>query len=106
MRKVAIVGIGTMPWRSRYADKSFRALSLEASKKALQHAGVSHKDIDNVVYSIYCETMLRQQIPTPLLQDYLGVQGTSSLRVAAGAAGSGYALQAAYAEIASVGRIR
>jgi len=101
MRKVAIVGIGTMPWRSRYADKSFRALSLEASKKALQHAGVSHKDIDNVVYSIYCETMLRQQIPTPLLQDYLGVQGTSSLRVAAGAAGSGYALQAAYAEIAS-----
>ena len=101
MKKVAIVGIGTMPWRSRYEDKSFRALGLEASKKALQHAGVSNKDIDNVVYSIYCETMLRQQIPTPLLQDYLGTQGTSSLRITAGAAGDGYALAAAYGQIAS-----
>ena len=101
MKKVAIVGIGTLPWKSRYSDKSFRALALEASKKAFQHAGITHKDVDNVVYSIYCETMLRQQIPTPLLQDYLGTSGSSSLRVAAGAAGTGYALTAAYSQIAS-----
>ncbi|MCL5960779.1 MAG: thiolase family protein, partial [Chloroflexi bacterium] len=101
MRKVAVVGIGTLPWRSRYADKSFRALALEASKNALTHAKLTQRDVDNVVYSIYCETMLRQQIPTPLLQDYLGTQGTSSLRVAAGAAGEGYALSAAFAQIAS-----
>lgn len=101
MKKVGIVGIGTLPWRSRYADKSFRALALEATKKAIEDAKVKPQDIDNVVYSIYCETMLRQQIPTPLLQDYIGLQGASSLRVPAGAAGEGYALSAAYAEVAS-----
>ena len=52
MRKVAVVGIGTLPWYSRYADKSFRALALEATKKALQEAGLTSKDVDNVVYSI------------------------------------------------------
>ncbi len=101
MRKVAIVGTGTLPWKSRYADKSFRALSLEASKKALQQAGITQKDVEHVTHSIYCETMLRQQIPEPLLQDYLGTQGTSSTRVTAGAAGELYALQSAYTQIAS-----
>src|SRR3972149_8599015 len=101
MKKVAVVGIGTMPWRSRYADKSFRELAFDAAKKAFQHACLTPKDMDNVVYSIYCETMLRQQIPTPLLQDYLGLQGASSLRVPAGAAGEGYALSAAVGQIAS-----
>ena len=101
MKKVAVVGIGTLPWRSRYADKSFRALALEASKKALANAGLAQKDIDNVVYSIYCETMLRQQIPTPLIQDYIGMQGAGSLRVPGGAAGEGYAFSGAFAEVAS-----
>ena len=101
MRRVAVVGIGTLPWRSRYADKSFRELGFAATQKALQNAKLSPKDIDNVIYSIYCETMLRQQIPTPLLQDYLGMQGASSLRVPAGAAGEGYALSAAVGQIAS-----
>ena len=101
MKKVAVVGIGTLPWRSRYGDKSFRALALEASKKALANAGLAQKDIDNVVYSIYCETMLRQQIPTPLVQDYIGMQGAGSLRVPGGAAGEGYAFSAAFAEVAS-----
>jgi acetyl-CoA acetyltransferase len=101
MRKVAVVGIGTLPWRSRYDDKSFRALAFDAAKKAFEHAKLTPKEVDNVVYSIYCETMLRQQIPTPLLQDYLGVQGASSLRVPAGAAGAGYALSAAFGQVAS-----
>jgi acetyl-CoA acetyltransferase len=101
MRKVAIVGSGTLPWKSRYAEKSFRALALEASKKALQHAGVTAKDVEHVTQSVYCETMLRQQIPEPLLQDYLGTQGTSSTRVTGGAAGEMYALQSAYAQVAS-----
>lgn len=101
MRKVAIVGVGTLPWKSRYAEKSFRALGLEAAKKALAHAGITQKDVDHVTHSIYCETMLRQQIPEPLLQDYLGTQGTSSTRVTGGAAGELYALESAYAQVAS-----
>lgn len=43
---------------SRYADKSFCALALEAAKNALEDARLPKKEIDNVVYSInrYLET--------------------------------------------------
>ena len=54
MKKVGIVGIGQLPFKSRYADKSFLALALEATKKALDDAKVSKEDIDAVIYSIYC----------------------------------------------------
>ena len=101
MRKVGIVGIGTVPWQARNADKTFRALGLQVAKKALENAKISKEDIDNIVYSIYCEVMIRQQIPSILMQDYLGFQGLPSLRVEAGAAGEGYALSAAYAQIVS-----
>lgn len=101
MRKVAVVGIGTEPWQMRNADRTFRSLGLQVVKKALADAKISKKDVDNVVYSIYCESMIRQQIPSILMQDYLGFQGLSSLRIEAGAAGEGYALTAAYAEVAS-----
>jgi acetyl-CoA acetyltransferase len=85
----------------RNADKTFRGLALQVVKKAFEHAKLPKSVIDHVVYSIYCETMLRQQIPTVLLQDTLGFQGLSSLRVEAGAATEGYALAAAYANIAA-----
>lgn len=101
MRKVAVVGIGTVPWQMRNAERTFRSLGLQVVKKALANAKISKKDVDNVVYSIYCESMIRQQIPSILMQDYLGFQGLPSLRIEAGAAGEGYALSAAYAQIAS-----
>jgi acetyl-CoA C-acetyltransferase len=101
VRRVAVVGIGSVPWKARNADKTFRALGLQVSKKAFEDAKISKKDVDNVVYSIYCEVMIRQQIPSILMQDYLGFQGLPSLRIEAGAAGEGYALSAAYAQIAS-----
>ncbi len=101
MKKVAVVGIGTLPWQARNEDKTFRSLALEAVKKALEDAKLSRADIDLVIYSIFSEVMLRQQIPTVLLQDYLGFQGLPSLRIEAGAAGEGYAFNAAYGQIAS-----
>lgn len=101
MRRVAVVGIGTVPWQARNADKSFRALGFQAAKKAFEDAKIPRQEVDNVVYSIYCEAMIRQQIPSILMQDYLGFQGQQSLRVEAGAAGEGYALAAAYAQIVS-----
>jgi acetyl-CoA C-acetyltransferase len=52
MRKVGIVGVGQLPFKSRYADKSFLALALEATKKALDDAKISKEDVDEVVYSI------------------------------------------------------
>lgn len=101
MRKVAIVGIGTTPWKMRNAERTFRSLGLEVVKKAIADAKIAKQDVDNVVYSIYCESMIRQQIPSVLMQDYLGFQGLPSMRIEAGAAGEGYAFSAAYAQIAS-----
>ena len=101
MRKVAIVGVGTIPWRSRYEDYTWRALGLQVSKKALEDARITVKDIDSVVYSIYCDLMMRQQSPTPLIQDYLGMEGKPCVRLMAGATGEMYALYAAFSQIAS-----
>lgn len=100
MKRIGVVGIGTVPWQSRNTD-SFRALGYQAVKKALKDAKITTKEIDNVVYSIYCEVMIRQQIPSILMQDYLGLQGLPSLRIEAGAAGEGYAFSAAYSQIVS-----
>ena len=101
MRKVAVVGIGTTAWKSRNAERTFRSLGLEVVKKALGDAKIAKQDVDNVVYSIYCESMIRQQIPSVIMQDYLGFQGLPSLRIEAGAAGEGYAFSAAFAQVAS-----
>lgn len=101
MRKVAVVGIGTTPWKMRNAERTFRSLGLEVVKKAIADAKIAKQDVDNVVYSIYCESMIRQQIPSVLMQDYLGFQGLPSMRIEAGAAGEGYAFSTAYAQIAS-----
>ena len=101
MRKVAVVGIGTTPWKMRNAERTFRSLGLQVVKKAIADAKIAKQDVDNVVYSIYCESMIRQQIPSVLMQDYLGFQGLPSLRIEAGAAGEGYAFSAAYAHVAS-----
>jgi acetyl-CoA C-acetyltransferase len=101
MRKVAVVGVGTMPWQMRNSAQSFREMSLNVVKKALDHAKLSKSDIESIVYSIYCEVMMKQQNPTALLQDYLGFSGLPEVRVEGGAAGDGYALAAAHGLIAS-----
>jgi acetyl-CoA C-acetyltransferase len=101
MKKVAIVGIGTAPWQMRNSSQTFRALAMEVVKKALAHSRLSKEDVDNVVYSIYCETMMKQQNPTILLQDYLGFQGIPDIRIEAGAATESYALDAAVSKLAS-----
>jgi acetyl-CoA C-acetyltransferase len=101
MRKVAIVGVGQLPFRSRYPDKSYLRMAMEVSKKALEDAGLSPKDIDGAVYPIPCEIMLRQQFPEVWLQDYLGLHGKPMLKVTALAATSGHGVYAAFAWIAS-----
>ena len=101
MRKVAIVAVGTIPWRSRYDEYTWRAIGLQATKKALEEAELTVKDIDSVVYSIYCDLMMRQQSPTPLIHDYLGMEGKPCVRVMAGAGGAMYTLYAAFTQVAS-----
>ena len=101
MRRVAVVGVGQLPYRSRYADKTYLALAYEATKRALLDAKLETKDVDAVTYGIYCPVYLRQEQPDIFLQDYLGMQGKPSLRVSAGAATGGCAVYAAYNQVAS-----
>ncbi len=101
MERVAIVGVGSLPWKSRYQAKTARAMALNATQSALADAGLAKSDIDGVVYSIYCDTMLMQQHPGMMIQDYLGLEGRPSLRVTAGAATGGYSLYAGFTHVAS-----
>ncbi len=98
---VAAVGVSQLPFKSRYANKSYQALAYEATTKALNDARLTVKDIDAVVYSIYCPLMMRQDGPDIYIHDYLGFQGKPSVRVAAGAATGGCAMFSAYMQIAS-----
>lgn len=101
MRKVAVVGVGQLPFRSRYPDKLYIELAYEATKRALEDARISIQDIDSAVYSVYCEIMMRQQIADCQIHDYIGLSGKTGLRVAAGASTGGHAMRVAFAEVAS-----
>lgn len=101
MATVDIIGIGTTPIVERNLSRTFKGLAFDVAKKAMEDAGISKEDIGHVVYSIHSEAMLLQQIPTLLLQDYLGFQGLASTRLEAGAATEGYALAAASDRIRS-----
>lgn len=101
MRKVGIVGVGQLPFKSRYVDKTYRALAFEATKRALSDAGLRVADVDAVVYAIFNEIMMRQQMGELYLHDYLGMAGKPCLRVSAGGATGGHALRVAFGQIAS-----
>ncbi len=101
MRKAAIIGTGILPWQSRHLEYTDRGLALAAVMRALSDAGIDKSLVDTVIYSIFSETVLRQQIPTETMQDALGLDDLRSLRVEAGSATGLYALYAAYAEVAS-----
>ncbi|MBI2959953.1 MAG: thiolase family protein [Betaproteobacteria bacterium] len=101
MRKAAIIGTGTLPWRSRYVDQTDRGLAYHSVKRALEDAGIAKDRVDSVIYSIFSETVLRQQIPSEPMQDTLGLDNKKTLRIEAGNATGLYALYAAYAEVAS-----
>ncbi len=101
MNKVAIVGVGTLPWRSNYDDHVWYDLALEATKKALNDARIPKESIDLVVYSIFCEIMIRQQIADRILHEYLGLIPKPTLRPNAGSAADIASLYTAYTAVAS-----
>jgi acetyl-CoA C-acetyltransferase len=101
MKKVAIVGVGTVPWRSRYEDKTWLALGFEAAQNALADARLAKDDIDMAIYSCFCELMLRQQIMSYIIHEYLGLQAKPSLRTNAAGAADIASLYAGFCEVAS-----
>jgi acetyl-CoA C-acetyltransferase len=101
MRRVAVVGVGQIPFQARCAEKTYLALAYEATKRALEDAHVEVKDLDAVTYAIYCPIYMRQEQPDIFLHDYLGMGGKPSLRISAGAATGGCAMYAAFNQVAS-----
>ena len=101
MQKVGVIGVSQLPFQSRYLDKTYFALSLEAAKKAFADCGLTAKDMDGLIDSIGDDLLLRQQFPDAYILDYLGMNGKRVHRITAGAATEGHALYAAYCQIAS-----
>jgi acetyl-CoA C-acetyltransferase len=96
-----VIGVGQIPFRSRYADLRFDELAMRAAKAAVEDAGIRIDQIDSAVYSVYSELLIRQATPDVMLHDYLGLNGKPGQRVTDGAASGVYAVKAAWADIAS-----
>lgn len=100
-REVAVIGVGQLPFKTRYADLNYQELGYEATALALRDAGLGASDLSGAIYAIYSDLLLRQQTPETMIHEYLGLRGKPALRVTAGASTGAYALRVAYAEIAS-----
>ncbi len=74
-RKVAVVGLGQMPFKTRYPDRNYQELAFEASALAMDDAGIGIDDISSAVYAIYSDMLLRQQTPETMIHEYLGLGG-------------------------------
>lgn len=101
MRKVAVVGIGTTKFKSRWVDRTYFELGFDATKMALKDAGLSREDIDCCVYGMYNDFFARQYQPDMLMHDYIGMPPKPSVRVNTGGATGGSALRIGFAEVAS-----
>src|SRR5271163_1111750 len=101
MKRVAIIGVGTTPFRPRFKDKTYYELAFDAAKETFADAGISHTQIDSAVYGIYNEFFQRQVQPDLYVHDYLGLGGKPAMRVNTGGATGGSALRAGFQEVAS-----
>ena len=101
MRRVAIVGIGTTKFKARWIDRTYYELGYDATKMALEDAGLSRGDIDCVVYGMYNDFFARQYQPDMIMHDYIGMPPKPSVRVNTGGATGGSALRIGYSEVAS-----
>jgi len=93
MRRVAVVGVGTTPFKARWRDKSYFELAFDATKAALDHAGMTKDDIECCVYGIYNDFFERQFQPDLYVHDYLGMAprpaGGSAIRIGVSEVASG-----------------
>lgn len=101
MGRVAVVGVGNTPFKARHADKTFQRLAYESVKTALRDAGASPGDVESAVYAIYNDFFEHCAMPDHHVHYLLGLARKPGLRVSTGGATGGYAMRAAYAEVAS-----
>lgn len=101
MKRVGVVGIGNTPFKSRHIDKTFPRLAYESVKAALEDAGASKDDVESVVYAIYNDFFEHAMMPDHHIHYLLGLARKPGMRVTTGGATGGYAVRAAFAEVAS-----
>lgn len=102
-KKVAVVGVGLIPWKSRYADKTYYELAMDVTKAALQDASISASDVDTVVHGMsdLMVAWVRQCCASTTVQDYIGMAGKPSVHVSAGAVTGAMAVRQGALEILS-----
>lgn len=101
MNRVAVVGIGNTPFKARQPDKTFPRLAYESVKAALADAGADKADVESVVYAIYNDFFERCAMPDHHVHYQLGFARKPGVRITTGGATGGYAVRAAFAEVAS-----
>jgi acetyl-CoA acetyltransferase len=101
MDKVAVVGVGNTPFKARHIDKTFPRLAYESVKAAMEDAGADRSDIESVVYAIYNDFFEHCMMPDHHIHYLLGLARKPAVRITTGGATGGYAIRAAFAEIAS-----
>jgi len=60
MRRVAVVGLGTTPFRARWIEKTYYELALDAAKMAMEDAGIGRERIDCVVHGARVKAVFRE----------------------------------------------
>lgn len=99
--RVAIVGISAFPFRVRHPSYTYFRMAYETTKRVLDDAQLSIKDIDAAIYGIYNDFFERQFMPDIIVHDQIGMILKPGTRVTTGGATGGYALRTAYMEVAS-----
>ena len=101
MNRVAVVGVGNTAFAARHADKTFPRLAYESVKAALEDAGAQKEDVESAVYAIYNDFFEHCAMPELHIHYLLGIARKPSVRITCGGATGGYAMRAAFAEVAS-----
>ncbi|NYT05672.1 MAG: thiolase domain-containing protein [Methanomicrobiales archaeon] len=103
MRKVAVIGVGCTPFGEKW-ETSFRNLFVDAGARALEDAGISGEQIDELfVGNMSAGRFVEQEHIGALIADYAGLATTHipSTRVEAACASGGLAFRQAVTAVAS-----
>jgi len=100
-QKVAVIGVGETPFRSHNPEKTYVELAQDATRLALDDAGMSPDDVDTVVYSMAPTEFMGVNDADKWAVDSIWATGKPFMRVHTGGATGGSAFHAAYANIAS-----
>jgi acetyl-CoA C-acetyltransferase len=98
---VALIGSGQTRFKTHYADKTYVELAQDAAKLALDDAGMEPGEIDAVVFSMAPTQFMGVNDCDRWATSHVWGAGKPFMRIHAGGATGGSALQAGYIHVAS-----